>query len=59
MWKVEYDNDTGPNDEGFCEWWTITNGEKTFTTHSKPNATWLCHLLNSIAELREKVNGGA
>lgn len=49
MWKVEYDNDTGPNDEGFSEWWTVTNGDKSFKSSSEPDAHWLCHLLNDIA----------
>lgn len=30
MWKIEYDNDTGSNDEGFWEWWSVTNGEHSY-----------------------------
>ena len=29
-WKVDYDNDTGPLDEFFVEWWTVSNGTRTF-----------------------------
>lgn len=25
-YKIEYENDTGPNDEGFWEWWAIYDG---------------------------------
>jgi len=28
LWRVEYDNDTGPDDEGFDEWWTVYDGER-------------------------------
>ncbi len=45
MWKIEYDNDVGPNDEGFWEWWTVSNGERTFKTDSEEDAQWLSDLL--------------
>ncbi len=41
MWKILYDNDTGPSDEGFCEWWIITNGEKEFKCFDEGDAKWL------------------
>ena len=50
MWKVDYDNDTGPRDEGFSEWWTVTNGDKYFTSRSESDAIWLCDLLNERDE---------
>ena len=25
---VEYNNDTGPNDEGFWEWWSVLRGQR-------------------------------
>lgn len=46
MWKIEYDNDTGPNDEGFEEWWTVTNGESSFRSRNEEDAQWLCEILN-------------
>ena len=46
MWKVEYNNDTGPRDDSFSEWWDVTDGEKTFTSKSERDAIWLCVILN-------------
>lgn len=46
MWKIEYDNGTGPNDEGFWEWWTVTDGESSFQSRNEEDATWLCEILN-------------
>lgn len=48
MWTIEYDNDTGPNDEGFCEWWVVSNGRLSYECRSLHEAEWLCSLLNSI-----------
>lgn len=45
-WTIEYDNDTGPNDGGFWEWWTVTNGEKSFKSDDKGDAKWLAEVLN-------------
>jgi len=46
-WVVEYDNDTSPMDEGFWEWWTVTNGVDAFKADSAEAAQWLCDLLNA------------
>lgn len=46
-WKVEYDNDTGPNDEGFCEWWIVTNGDLSFKCSDDISANWLRDVLNA------------
>jgi hypothetical protein len=46
MWTVEYTNDVGADDEGFWEWWEITNGEKAFKSDTKDDAEFLCDLLN-------------
>lgn len=45
-WKIDYDNDVGPNDEGFWEWWNVTNGEVFFKANSEADAKWLCDFLN-------------
>lgn len=45
-WKVEYSNDVGPNDEGFWEWWEVTNGQVTFKADAEKDAEWLCAVLN-------------
>ena len=46
MWKVEYDNDTGHGDEGFWQWWDVTDGDRSFRCNSEDDAEWLCNLLN-------------
>lgn len=28
-WKIEYENEVGAN-EAFSEWWTVTNGKRSF-----------------------------
>jgi hypothetical protein len=45
-WTVEYDNDTGPNDEGYWEWWDVSDGTTTFKAFTDESAKWLCVLLN-------------
>ena len=50
MWTIEYDNDTGPMDEGFWEWWTVTDGTKSFKCNSESEAKWLCDILNEYAK---------
>ena len=47
MWYIEYDNETGLNDDFFVEWWNITNGEKLFKASNELDAQWLCDLLNN------------
>lgn len=50
LWTVVYDNDTGPMDEGFWQWWTVTDGNRYFRSESgREDAEWLCDLLNSRA----------
>lgn len=45
-WSIDYDNDTGPNDDYFHEWWVVTNGSRSFKCNSQEDADWLCNLLN-------------
>ena len=49
-WKIEYSNDVGPNDEGFWEWWEVSDGDRVFKSNSKEKAEWLCALLNKTEE---------
>jgi hypothetical protein len=44
MWTIEYDNDTG--DEGFCQRWTVTDGERSFRCDTQKDAEWLRDILN-------------
>jgi hypothetical protein len=48
MWELEYNNDTGPLDEYFYEWWAVTNGDKSFKCDSEESAEWLCNILNNL-----------
>jgi len=48
-WIIEYDNDTGPDDDGFAEWWIVTDGEKDFKCRKESDAEWLCDVLNAYA----------
>lgn len=45
-WKIYYDNYIDRNDEGFFEWWAVTDGERLFKADMKEDADWLCALLN-------------
>ncbi|MFT5724157.1 MAG: hypothetical protein ACI9JN_001274 [Bacteroidia bacterium] len=46
-WRVDYDNDTGPGDEGFWEWWEITDGKTLYTSRNEEAAKELCEILNN------------
>jgi hypothetical protein len=47
-WTIEYDNDSGPGDEGFWQWWTVTDGARRFKTDSQEDAEWLRDALTSL-----------
>jgi hypothetical protein len=47
-WRIDYDNDTGPGDEGFSESWTVTDGSRSFTTSKQQDAAWLHQRLSSM-----------
>lgn len=44
-WVIEYNNDTGPNDDGFWAWWEVTDGEVVFKTDKRKDAVWLLNLV--------------
>jgi len=46
-WKVEYDNDSGARDEGFYEWWTVTDGTTSYDASSEEAAKKLAAHLNA------------
>lgn len=48
-WEVGYDNDTGPNDESFHKWLTVSKGDVSFTYVEEHHANELCELLNGMA----------
>jgi hypothetical protein len=37
-WVIGYDNDTGPDDDYFAEWWLVTNGDKIFKAENEADA---------------------
>lgn len=46
---VEYDNDTGPDDDGFCEWWEVCDQLTKKTVCRCLDQTWaeiICSALN-------------
>lgn len=47
-WRVDYQNDTGPNDGGFYEWWEVTDGARTFKCDSEEDARFLFAILNKV-----------
>lgn len=46
-WAIEYNNDTGSNDEGFWEWWDVTDGDISFKANTEESAKFLCEKLNA------------
>lgn len=50
MWSIESDNDTGPEDDYFIEWWTVSDGERSYTCRNEKDAEWLRDLLNKISD---------
>jgi hypothetical protein len=52
---IEYQNDTGYTDDGFWEWWEVSDGNRTFKCDAEADAEWLCELLNELIRQREPV----
>jgi hypothetical protein len=50
IWTIEYNNDTGPDDESFSEWWIVTNGKRHFKCSSEGDAEWLRMLLEKYTD---------
>lgn len=48
MWKVKYDNDTGPDDDSFWEWWSVVNdaGVCAAKCDTEQRAKLIAELLN-------------
>jgi len=46
-WRIEYNNDVGPNDEGYWDWWEVTDGAVTFKTDREDDAKRLRDMLNA------------
>lgn len=51
-WSKEYDNDTGPDDDYFEEWWTVTYGTRKYRCATEEDADFLVALLKEAEQLR-------
>ena len=49
-WKITYDNDTGPDDEGFWEWWNVTDGKRSFKCDTEADAKFLRDALLALVQ---------
>jgi len=45
---ITYGNDTGTDDDFFCEWWTVSNGVRYFKCDTEEDAEWLRATLNNL-----------
>jgi len=54
-WSVQYDNDVGPDDDGFWEWWNVSDGHKSFRSKNREDAKWLCNILNALPDTENSV----
>ena len=50
IWRIDYDNDTGSDDDYFAEWWIVTNDIRSFECRSQDDANWLLDLLLTQAK---------
>lgn len=46
VWKVVYNNDTGPEDDSFWEWYEVSDGNRTFKADLLEDALWLSDTLS-------------
>ena len=47
MWTIEYETYTDLGDQVLLQWWTITDGERSFRCDTQKDAEWLREMLNS------------
>ena len=52
-WRIDYDNDSGNDDGAFWEWWTLTDGVRSFKCDSEADAQWLQAALTQPAQPAE------
>ena len=51
-WEIEYDN---WGEDGYSEWWHVTDGEKSFKSYEEEDAKWLCEILNAHENRRKSI----
>lgn len=54
MWTVEEDSGTGPNDEGYFKWWTVSDGQRSLDCHNAEDATWFANVLNAACAVDQE-----
>ena len=48
VWTIEHENEVGPDDEWYRDWWKVTDGVTTFEARTEGDAQWLRDTLNRI-----------
>lgn len=51
-WTVVCENDVGLHDDGFWQWWEVTDNNRVFKSDEEDDAKWLCDFLNSCTKLQ-------
>lgn len=55
VWRWEYQNDTGPRDDGFVEWYDLYAGDRIVgRISSKEDAEAICAAMNAERDTKEK-----
>ena len=52
VWRIEYDNTSHPDGDGgsfFEQWWTVTDGKRSFRAEYQDDAELLAAALNAYA----------
>ena len=45
-WKIKMNNDVGPDDDYYIEWFEVSDGMKKFKCDEENDAKWLADVLN-------------
>ena len=59
IWLKDWDNDTGSRDSYYKEWWTISDGQRTFRCDKEADADWLLETLRAAQLLSGLVGENA
>lgn len=53
-WKITWDNDTGPNDDCYAEWFTVSNGIVEYECDTQEDAEELVKTLTEHSQLLQQ-----
>lgn len=57
-YRIEYDNDTGPGDDDFCEWWEVYDGDRAIAhAYTEEDAVKIRDALNCYAPSQTEGRG--